>query len=333
MFYSYDRIRSYNAIWNFIISNRGGGKTYGFKMMAIKNWLKNKKKFIYVRRYKTELADRMLFFDDVKHNFPNLEFKIQGHTMYINGEVCGYFLALSTSQQKKSVSYPDVTLIGFDEFIVDKSHIRYLSHEVEVALDLYETVNRQRTGKDKTKMFFMGNNISLVNPYFQFFNCIPTGKERFTVAKNGQITIELFTDEDFIKAKKETEFGQLTHGTKYADYSIENKSLRDNNAFINPNKPKDCKFLLSVLYDNIEVGFWLSKNKGIIYCDKKIVDNKFRFTITKEDHKVNYYMYNTLSKFPTFREMLKYFQIGQMEFKDIEIKNHVYEIFNFMNVR
>ena len=49
MFYSYDRIRSYNAKWNFIISNRGGGKTYGFKMMAIKNFLKNDKQFIYVR--------------------------------------------------------------------------------------------------------------------------------------------------------------------------------------------------------------------------------------------------------------------------------------------
>ena len=29
MFYSYNKIRSYNAIWNFIISNRGGGKTFG----------------------------------------------------------------------------------------------------------------------------------------------------------------------------------------------------------------------------------------------------------------------------------------------------------------
>ena len=139
MFYSYDRIRSYNAIWNFIISNRGGGKTYGFKMMAIKNFLKNGKQFIYVRRYKTELTDKTLFFDDVKHNFPDLEFKIHGSTMYINDKVCGYFISLSTSQQKKSVSYPNVDLIGFDEFIIDKSHMRYLANEVEVALDLYET--------------------------------------------------------------------------------------------------------------------------------------------------------------------------------------------------
>ena len=29
IFYNYNRIRSYNALFNFIISNRGGGKTYG----------------------------------------------------------------------------------------------------------------------------------------------------------------------------------------------------------------------------------------------------------------------------------------------------------------
>ena len=333
MFYSYDRIRSYNAIWNFIISNRGGGKTYGFKMMGIKNFLKNGKQFIYVRRYKTELTDKNLFFDDVKHNFPNLEFKIHGNTMYINDKPCGYFISLSTSQQKKSVSYPNVDLIGFDEFIIDKSHMRYLSNEVEVALDLYETVNRQRTGKNKVKMFFMGNNISLVNPYFRFFDCIPTGKERFTVAKNGQICIELFTDEEFIKSKLDSEFGELTKGTKYAEYSIENKSLRDNNAFVEPNKPKDCTFILSILYDGIEIGFWLSRGTGIIYCDKKIVDTKARYTITKEDHKLNYYMFNSLSTLPTFKELTKYFRYGDMLFKDIDTKNHVYDIFNFMGIR
>ena len=66
MFYSYNRIRSYNAIWNFIISNRGGGKTFGSKEMCIKNFIKKGEQWIYVRRYKTELKKRALFFDDIK---------------------------------------------------------------------------------------------------------------------------------------------------------------------------------------------------------------------------------------------------------------------------
>ena len=40
-YYNYDKIRSYNALMNIIMTNRGFGKTYGFKDMAIKNFLKN----------------------------------------------------------------------------------------------------------------------------------------------------------------------------------------------------------------------------------------------------------------------------------------------------
>ena len=39
-YYNYDKIRSYNASMNIIMTNRGFRKTYGFKDMAIKNFLK-----------------------------------------------------------------------------------------------------------------------------------------------------------------------------------------------------------------------------------------------------------------------------------------------------
>ena len=69
MYYNYNRIRSYNAYWNFVISNRGGGKTYGFKEMCIKDFLKKGEQFIYVRRTKVELEDRQTFFDDIREKF------------------------------------------------------------------------------------------------------------------------------------------------------------------------------------------------------------------------------------------------------------------------
>ena len=58
-----------------------------------------------------------------------------------------------------------------------------------------------------------------------------------------------------------------------------------------------------------------------------------RYTITKEEHKLNYYMFNSLSTLPTFKELTKYFRYGDMLFKDIDVKNHVYDIFNFMGIR
>ena len=49
---------------------------------------------------------------------------------------------------------------------------------------------------------------------------------------HGDILIELVSDDEFIKAKKQTRFGKLISGTKYGDYSIENEFLQDNKVFI-----------------------------------------------------------------------------------------------------
>ena len=35
-FYDYNRIKSYNTLFNFILSARGNGKTYGAKKFVIK---------------------------------------------------------------------------------------------------------------------------------------------------------------------------------------------------------------------------------------------------------------------------------------------------------
>ena len=51
--YNYDKINSYNAMLNIIMTNRGFGKSYGSKKMAIKNFIKKGEQFVYVRRYKT----------------------------------------------------------------------------------------------------------------------------------------------------------------------------------------------------------------------------------------------------------------------------------------
>ncbi len=66
-------------------------------------------------------------------------------------------------------------------------------------MDLYETVARLRelNGKKPVKALFLANKVSIVNPYFIYFNCIPKNDERFTVAKNGNIVIEMFTDKEF----------------------------------------------------------------------------------------------------------------------------------------
>ena len=73
MYYNFNKIRSYNALLNFLIGERGVGKTFGASEMVIKDFLKNNNEFAYIHRYKTELKKAIPnFFDALKqeNKFP-----------------------------------------------------------------------------------------------------------------------------------------------------------------------------------------------------------------------------------------------------------------------
>ena len=104
IWYNNNKLLSYNAILNFIIGNRGGGKSYNAKDWCIRDFIKNGNQFVYVRRYKTELKKIDKFFDDIKEDYPNNKLEVKGKVALIDGKVAGYFIALSTSKQEKSTA-------------------------------------------------------------------------------------------------------------------------------------------------------------------------------------------------------------------------------------
>ena len=230
-YYNYDKIRSYNALMNIIMTNRGFGKTYGFKDMAIKNYLKNGKQFMYIRRYKTDISKEKieLFFSDIQEKYPSHKFQVKGKNAYCDGKLMGYFVALSTSLNLKSVPFPNVTLMCYDEFVIGGGSQQYIKGEVTIFAELMSTVIRKR---NDCRVFLLANNISMVNPYFSYFDLKPKPNERFTLAKDGELVLEISTSEDFIQEMKLTKFGKLFKDTHYSDYAIDNKSLLDSNTFI-----------------------------------------------------------------------------------------------------
>ena len=94
-FYNYNELRSHQGLFNFVLSNRGGGKTFGAKLMAIKDYIKTKAKtgigeqFVYVRRYDSEFDTKEQFFDDIVANgyFEEYEFIVKGYKGYIREKV------------------------------------------------------------------------------------------------------------------------------------------------------------------------------------------------------------------------------------------------------
>lgn len=330
-FYDYDRICSYNACWNFILTNRGYGKSYGMKKRCIRNFLKKGEQFIYLRRWKTELKDCDKWFDDIRHEFPNNKFKYFQGKFYIDDKIAGFPVALSVSQKLKSVAYPNVTTIMFDEFIIDKNvGMNYLGNEVDVALDMYETVARTR---NNVRMFFLANNISIVNPYFSYFDVKPNKNERFTLCRDGELIIDISTNDEFIQMKKQTKFGKLIRNTKYSDFSIENKSLRDSNAFVGLMSMKHCEEFFSVTYKGNTYMVWLNLVDNLIYVNQKPTKTCKNFSILATDHNDNSLLNTKFLGNSLFNQTIRYFQYGKIRFSSIEVKYAMYDIFKELGVK
>lgn len=318
---------------NMVLSNRGGGKTFHFTKWAIEKFKKTGTQTVWVRRYGTELTDpekgilvNNRFFDAVIKAglFPNDDLTIEGNTGMVNGEPAIFFVALSTSRQMKSVNFPFVDLIVFDEFLITEGRTGYLKAEVEIFLDLFETVARLR---DNVRAVLLANSISIVNPYFLFWNIKPDQNRRFTV--QGQVCVELFTDADFIRAKEKTRFGQLVQGTRYADYSIHNKWLLDNETFIE-DKPHTAEFMLGMKYNGIMYGFWIDYHKGLIYVNKQYDPSSYAlYCLTKDDHEANLLLIKSLGDSKRIQRIVFAFRNGLLRFSDMQVKNQFYEYIGF----
>lgn len=323
MWYDKQQLLSHNKILNMVLSNRGGGKTFHFTRWGIDDFKKTGKQTVWVRRYQTEI-DEMLkngkFFDAVREYYPNDELKIEGNLGYVNGEVAFYFIALTTSRQLKSNNYPFVNKIIFDEFIIDKGRITYLKAEVEVFLDLYETVARTR---DNVRAILLANSITIVNPYFLFWNIKPDTNKRFTI--KGQVCVELFTDADFIAMKQKTRFGQLVNDTRYGRYAIENKWLLDSDTFVQSKTPS-AVFMLGLKYNGTMYGFWIDYHAGLIFVNRQYDPSSLSlYCLQRDDHEANLLLIKSLGESKRLKRLVWAFQNGVIRFEDMQVKNQFYE--------
>lgn len=288
--YSPNRLLSHNAFINFVMSPRGNGKSYSAKKLIIKNYLKNGSQAVYTRRTKVEIDEvKDTYWNDIREEYPELDFKVEGYIGYINGDEVVHFIPLSTSTNKKSASYPKVNWIIFDEYIITKTtYNRYLKNEITLLLDLIETVGRDRN----IRVLIMANSVSFVNPLFSFFDIVPKENQRFSKYKDGLICVEQFTSHVFMEEKKKTPFGRLIEGTNYSKYAIENEVLEDTNDFIKEREGAKYKFLACFKYEDFKIGVWENLENNELFCDERIdEDNINKFAMLLEELEEGYLYY------------------------------------------
>lgn len=257
-YYNFDKIYSYNSTFNFLVGSRGLGKTYGAKLKVLRKAIKAGEQFIYLRRYKEELqTSAKTFFADIEHEFPDHDFRSNGWLAEMapastrdekkrEWSTIGYFIPLSRGQAMKGVSFPKVKTIIFDEFIIEKGMTHYLPNESEAFQNFYSTVDRW---KDKTKVFFLANSVSIMNPYFLAYNIKPDEVgELFTFGPKEFPNFGLchFVDaQDFTSEVYQTKFGKFIQGTEYADYAVTSE-FRDNSDSLIKQKSADAKYVYTI---------------------------------------------------------------------------------------
>ena len=329
MYYSRNDLLSYNALFNFVVGERGTGKTYQFKDWAISDFIKNKNQFVYVRRYKTEFKDIGNFFDDIMKKYPDHEFSVAHGKFYIDKEIAGFYIPLSTSITKKSVAYPNVNKIGFDEFILEKSTLHYLPNEVNAFLGLYETIARDR---NNVRVMFMANSVTLINPYFLFFDLQVSKTKRFWTFKNNDLVVELTDLEEFKEHKKQTRFAKLIDGTEFSKYSIDGEFTGDNYEFIQSKTPNSY-YCFTLVYKGESLGVWCDSKLGLMFVSNKVdMTYPLKYAITTNDHKPNMIVLSNKYSREKIKVLTKIYEYGCLRYESLKIKSMMFEIFKLLNI-
>ena len=188
-YYSYKNgILQHDFDYNFIVGGRSNGKTTGYQLeVALPNYLNNKEQFVKIVRTNDDTVP-LLNEDWIDINVKNklkskgLTYVYYRKTFYIGlikdyedyglkkfvqekADIWGYVIPLSQQARYKSSDRSKVSTIVFDEFAIAEEYM-YLPNEVEQLMSLISTIIRSR---DNVKVFFIGNALSLKNPYFDYF--------------------------------------------------------------------------------------------------------------------------------------------------------------------
>lgn len=329
MFYDITPLLSRQSLLNFVLGERGVGKSYGFKKFVINDYLKRGNEFVYIRRYKDELTIACdSFFEQLTdnnefedHNLQVIVSKKKVTKFKCDGNVFGYAIPLTTASILKSATFGKVKTIVFDEFLICDPVHHYLRNEVIQFLETIETIARLRD----VRIILLANASTEANPYFDFFNIKLDLKKEFNTYKDGLITVQYIKNEQYRKAKRETKFGRLIDGTEYGKYAIDNEFLLDDSSFIGP-RSANARFYSTIVLSGRCYGVWLDRSSQEVYMSKAYdPSNPCIFSFTLADHKAGT-IYAKARNSAWFIPVIEAFKQGHLIFEDQKIKHAFIDI-------
>lgn len=337
---------SYNAPLTMVVSMRSYGKTYGFTKEAIRDWMRDRSEFVYVRRYDSEMktAAPKIFDDIIAHDeFPGWTFKMQGYTGYVGKKpekpdgkikwhVICHCIPLSQQATYKGVAFPNVKKIIFDEFIrVLKTPPGYLPDDVGSFLDLYKTVSRDRKN---VRAYLLGNSCDLTNPYFAFAGIRDEPLDGFSWHNSKSILLHYAKDAKFAEEERETVVGRLVKGTPYEAVMIDNEFANGGDEFVGK-KPKTAKFRYAFLFQGETFAVWVDEREGLYYVNGKApgdAEEKAQmYAMTASDMRPNLIMIERAS--PFIKGIMRLYRVGVCRFENAGMRERFLRMMRLVGLR
>lgn len=324
-YYDFHDVLTRRAPWNIVVGARGLGKTYAAKMMAVKRFLKNGEQFIYLRRTEEEQKIKGTFFDDISQNFKNCLFRVNGSVAEIHTEnmpaktyePIGFFVSLVQAGYRKSVAYPNVRTIIFDEIFPDNG--RYLQDEPTRLANFYSTVDRWR---DKCRLLMLSNATDDANPYFSRFDINPADqrdkRQPIKTYCNGYVAVEFADYRGFSAKVSQTRFGRFIQqiDPEYAKYAIDNIAKNTGKqlvAALPDNATRVC-MIHDAIYGDISLHAHLDQSgTSIVTVSRRVYDHIPQYTT--DMHAVTETRQYCDKTSPVLKLLLNAYKTGRLRFE------------------
>lgn len=208
-----------------ILGERSNGKSFAVKELLIKDAYKNGAQFGYLRRYAEDVKDYLVteYFSDVIRNKNGHEYikewtngEYTTITAYrksiyfanydedadkiVRGKKIGRMFGLSASEHYKSLAFPEIKNIIYEEFV---TNAYYLPNEPNMLLQFMSTIFRHEKGR----VFCIGNKVSRICPYYGEYQLVNINKQ-----KVGSIDTYIKKEDDGVETRIAV---YMTHTLKF----------------------------------------------------------------------------------------------------------------------
>lgn len=269
-----DRKGNKNII-HFVEGNRAVGKTFSIVKYVTNYYLKNKKQFIWLYRYQTELSNvAEKIYKDVtttvdretgKINFEEYEFysiscsQGQYHKIFIRKKdseekesVIGYAIAINSAEKikKQRAEFKFVDTIIFDEYVSEFNN--YCPDEVNKFLSIITTVS---SGDGKAyrpiNVLMAGNSTDKYNPYYEALKLPEVIFNDSTKTYKGIGFVINFYYNEAIANEVQRNPILNAFNTQYLNYATGFKTyLNNNNALVCHKDISKANYVFNLLYKN-----------------------------------------------------------------------------------